>query len=221
MAQLQATSVNGLFTVSGGFSLSGSGTGLNSIPGSAFVNGAVTNDKIADNTISRTKIGYAGAVLQTILIRFDNRPGWSTPTGAGTAVTSMRLTITPTYSNSLIICEWRLHGECGSHDAGFRVARNGSLVSGTFAGFNTNVGNNNHSYINSEWYDSDDNSTPQSPSFLWYDFPGTTSTIFYDPLTGSNDGNTRTYFQNRPIGSAGQNNHENGVSWGRITEIRQ
>jgi len=219
MATLQATSVNGTLTVTG--TISGSGGSLSSIPGTAFVGGAITNDKIADNTIGRTKMGYAGAVLQTILIRYDPRPGWSAPTGNGTLVSSMRLTITPTYSNSLIICEWRLHGEAGSHDCGFRVARNGSLLTGTYAGHNTDTGNNNHSYINSEWYDSDDSSTPQSPSFLFYDFPGTTSSVFYDPQVGSNDGNTRTYFQNRPISSGGQNNHENGVSWGRITEIRQ
>lgn len=222
MATLQATSVNGTLTVNAPFNFSGSGTSLNSIPGAAFVNGAVTNDKIANNTISRGKIGYAGAVLQTIMVRFDNRPSWSTPTNyPGTLVSSLRLTITPTYSNSLIICEWRIHGECGSHDAGFRVARNGSIVTGTFAGFNTNTGQNNHSFINSEWYDADDSSTPQSPSFLYYDFPNTTSSVFYDPTTASTDGGNRTFFQNRPISSAGQNNHENGVSWGRITEIRQ
>ncbi len=222
MATLQATSINGTLTVTG--TITGSGTSLSSIPGTAFVNGAVTSDKIADNTISRTKIGYAGAVLQTILIRYDPRPSWSVPTNAstgGTAITTMRLTITPTYSNSLIICEWRLHGEAASHDMGFRVARNGTLITGTFAGFNTNTGQNNHSYINSEWYDADDSSTPQSPSFLFYDFPNTTSSVFYDPLSASSDGGTRTFFQNRPISSAGQNNHENGVSWGRITEIRQ
>jgi hypothetical protein len=222
MATLQATSVSGTLTVSAPFNYTGAGTSLNSIPGTAFNGGAVTSDKIADNTIGRSKIGYAGAVLQTIMIRYDPRPGWSTPTSAnGTLVSSMRLTITPTYSNSLIICEWRLHGECASHDAGFRVARNGTVVTGTYAGFNRDTGQNNHSFINSEWYDADDSSTPQSPSFLYYDFPGTTSSTFYDPSTASTDGNTRTYFQNRPISSGGQNNHENGVSWGRITEIRQ
>jgi hypothetical protein len=220
MATLQATTITGTLTVTSG-TFGGAGTSLNSIPGTAFVSGAVTNDKIATSTIARTKMGYAGAVLQTFLIRYDGRPGWSVPSNAGTAITACRLSITPTYSNSLIICEWRLHGEAGSHDQGFRVFKNGSLVTGTYAGFNTDSGNNNHSYINSEWYDTDDSSTPQSPSFLYYDFPGTTGAIFYDPAAGSNDGGTRTYFQNRTVNSAGQNNHENGVSWGRITEIRQ
>jgi hypothetical protein len=219
MANLQATTVTGTLSVTG--SITGSGTSLNSIPGTAFNGGAVTNDKIANNTISRTKIGYAGAVLQTILIRYDPRPGWSAPTNNGNPVTTMRLSITPTYANSLIICEWRLHGESASHDTGFRVFRNNALVTGTFAGFNTNVGQNSHSYINSEFYDGDDGSTPNLCAFLYYDFPNTTSAIFYDPAIGSSDGGTRTFFQNRPNNSVGQNNHENGVSFGRITEIRQ
>lgn len=224
MATLQATTVNGTLTVNSG-TLSGSGSGLNSIPGSAFQNGAITYDKIANTTLGATKFGYAGAVLQTFLIRYDGRPGWSTPTGYGTEITTMRLQITPIYANSLIICEWRLHGEAASHDCGFRVLKNSGAINGTYAGYNQDFGNgglgNNHAYINSEWYDSDDNSTPQSPSFLYYDYPGTTSTIYYSPCTGSNDGNTRTYYQNRCDGSAGQNNHENGTSWGRITEIKQ
>jgi hypothetical protein len=221
MATLQATNITGTLAVTSPGTITGLGTSLTAIPGTAFVNGAVTNDKIANNTITRGKIGYAGAVLQTILRRYDPRPSWSAPTSyPGTLVTSLRLTITPTYSNSLIVCEWRLHGEA-NHDQGIRVCRNGSIITGTYAGFNQNTGQNNHSFINSEWYDGDDGSTPQSPSILFYDFPGTTSSIFYDPSIASTDGGTRTYYQNRPIGSAGQNNHENGVSWGRITEIRQ
>ena len=91
MATLQATSIAGTLTVSAPFNYSGSGASLNSIPGTAFVSGAVTSDKIADNTISRSKMGYAGAVLQTIMVRYDPRPGWSTPTSTnGNLVSSMR-----------------------------------------------------------------------------------------------------------------------------------
>ena len=220
MATLQATSVNGTLTVTG--TITGSGSSLNSIPGTAFQNGAITNDKIANDTIGRTKMGYAGAVLQTRLIRYDPRPGWSTPTSAnGTIVSTMRLDITPQYSNSLIICEWRLHGECGSHDAGFRVARNGTVVTGTYAGFNRDTGQNNHSFINAAWYDPDNSSTPKQVKILYYDFPGTTSALWYEPSFASTDGGTRTFLFNRTTGSGGQNNHENGTSFGRITEIRQ
>jgi hypothetical protein len=223
MATLQATTINGTLTVNSG-SITASGSSLNSIPGSAFNGGAVTNAKIANTTLDYTKFGFAGHVVQTLVNRYDPRPGWSAPTstGGGTLVTSNRLTITPKYSNSLIICEWRMHGEGGSHDQGFRVARNGSVItSGAYAGINTDTGNNNHSFIESSWYDADDNSTPMICAFLYYDVPGSTATVYYDPVVASTDGGTRTYFQNRPIGSGGQNNHENGISIGRITEIRQ
>lgn len=223
MATLQTTSVNGTLQVNSG-TLSGAGSSLTSIPGGAFQTGAVTSAKIAGNTLAATKFGFAGHVVQTRMIRYDPRPSFSVPTsaGGGTRITTMRLDITPVYSNSLIICEWRIHGESGSHDQGFRVARNGSVItSGAYAGINTNTGNNNHSFIESSWYDSDDNSTPQICAFLYYDVPGSTSAVFYEPVVASTDGGTRTFRQNRPLGSAGQNNHENGVSFGRITEIRQ
>jgi hypothetical protein len=222
MATLQATTINGTLTVNSG-NITGSGSSLTSIPGSAFVAGAVTAAKVAGNTLSASKFGFAGHVVQTIMRRYDPRPGWSVPTstGGGTLISTMRLSITPVYSNSLIICEWRLHGEVGS-DSGIRVARNGGVpTSGAYAGINTDTGNNNHSFISSEWYDGDDNSTPQIAAWLYYDVPGSTAAVFYDPCFASTDGGTRTYCQNRPLGSGGQNNHENGVSFGRITEIRQ
>lgn len=223
MATLQATNINGTLQVNSG-TLSGAGSSLNSIPGSAFQGGAVTGAKIAGNTLARTKFGFAGHVVQTIMMRYDPRPGWSAPTstGGGTIMSANRLTITPQFSNSLIICEWRIHGEAASHDQGFRVARNGSVItSGAYAGINNDTGNNNHSFLNSEHYDADDNSTPNINAWMYYDVPGSTATVFYDPVVASTDGGTRTFLQNRPVGSGGQNNHENGVSFGRITEIRQ
>jgi hypothetical protein len=55
----------------------------------------------------------------------------------------------------------------------------------------------------------------------FYDVPGNTSNNFYDPVYGSSDGGTRTFWMNSTVNSRGQNNHENGVSFGRITEIKQ
>lgn len=223
MATLQATSVNGTLTVTSG-NISGSGSSLNSIPGSAFQSGAITNAKIAGSTLGSAKFGFAGHVVQTIMRRYDPRPNWSVPTstGGGTLITSMRLTITPVYSNSLIICEWRFHGEAANSDQGMRVARNGSvLTSGAYAGINTDTGNNNHSFNSCEWYDGDDSSTPMVVGFMYYDIPGSTATVYYDPVASSTDGGTRNLLQNRTVNSAGQNNHENGVSFARITEIRQ
>lgn len=223
MATLQGTNINGTLTVNSG-AITASGSSLNSIPGSAFNNNAVTAAKVAGNTLARSKFGFAGHVVQTIMTRYDPRPGFSIPTstGGGTILSQLRLSITPQYANSLIICEWRIHGEPGNSDQGIRVAKNGGVpTSGAYAGINTDTGNNNHSFISCEWYDGDDNSTPMVVAFLYYDVPGSTAAVFYDPCFASTDGGTRTMCLNRPLGSAGQNNHENGVSFARITEIRQ
>jgi hypothetical protein len=110
-----------------------------------------------------------------------------------------------------------------THDSGWSVVTNGgNRASGTYAQFNQNVGNNSHSYLLGDtFYDQDTGSTPTCSLLTYYDVPGNTNARFYEPVFGSNDGGTRTFFINRTVGSAGQNNHENGVSFGRITEIRQ
>lgn len=218
MAQLQGTTVNGNIDAT---TLSGSGSSLNSLPNASLSALGITNASIADSAIGRANMNYTGAVIQTIVTRYDPRPQYSMPTSyPGNIISDLRLTITPQYSNSMIIVEWFIHGEPNNHDAGVRVARNGSVDFGS-GGYNNNSGRNNHSFINAAWYDPDNNSTPKAVKILFFDFPGTTSTIFYDPCMASTDGGTRTFNMNRITGSSGQNNHENGVSFGRITEIRQ
>jgi hypothetical protein len=218
MAQLQATTINGNVNAT---TLSGSGGSLNSLPNASLASLGITNASIADNAIGRANMNFVGAVIQTAVVRFDGRPQYSMPTSyPGNLISDLRLSITPQYSNSMIICEWFISGEPNNHDAGVRVARNGSVDFGS-GGYNNNSGRNNHSFINAAWYDPDNNSTPKVVKILFYDFPGTTGGIFYDPCMASTDGGTRTFNMNRTTGSGGQNNHENGVSFGRITEIRQ
>jgi hypothetical protein len=115
-----------------------------------------------------------------------------------------------------------ISGEPNNHDSGIRVAKNGTVVTTAgFQGYNNNSGQNNHSFINSQWYDPDDNSTPQLSKILYFDRPATTSTIFYEPAFASSDSGTRNFNMNHCTGSNGQDNHENGTSFGRIWEIRQ
>ena len=219
MASLQGTTITGNVSAT---TLSGSGASLSNLPSASITDGTITNGSFADNSIGRANMNFAGAVLQTIVMRYDGRPGISMPTSyPGGQLSNLRLTITPQYSNSLIIVEYFISGEPNNHDSGVRLCRNGSVVTGTYAGFNTNSGQNNHSFINAAWYDPDNNSTPKTCKVFYYDYPGTTSSVYYEPSFASTDGGTRTYLLNRCTGSAGQNNHENGVTYGRITEIRQ
>jgi hypothetical protein len=220
MANLQGTTVTGNFSAT---TLSGSGASLNSIPTEALINLGLSNGTFADAAFGRANINFAGAVLQCITRRYDGRPQISMPTAStGTNDTNLRLNITPTYSNSLIICEWMINGEPNDHDSGVRVAKNGTVVTTAgYQGYNNDTGQNAHSFISSNWYDPDNNSTPQNAKILYFDRPGVTTAIYYEPSYASSDSGTRTFNQNRVTGSAGQENHENGTSFGRIWEIRQ
>lgn len=223
MATLQGTTVTGTLSAT---TFSGSGGGITGLATANLANQTLNNAQLNANAITNTKLNFAGAVLQTRVIRFDARPAYSGPTNAttgGTRITDLRLNITPVYANSLIVCEWWIHGEANNHDSGWFVSINGgNLVGGTFATFNQNVGQNSHSYLLGDtFYDQDTSSTPTCSLLTYYDVPGNTNARFYEPVYGSNDGGTRTFFINRCVGSGGQTNFENGVSFGRITEIRQ
>jgi hypothetical protein len=223
MASLTGTSVTG--TLSAG-TFSGTGTGITGLTASNLNGSTIANAQLNANAVTNTKLNFAGAVVQTRVIRYDARPTYSGPTNAtngGTALTTLRLSITPVYSNSLIVCEWWIHGEAGNHDAGWHVSTNsGNLATGTYAQFNTDTGQNNHSFLLGEtFYDQDQGSTPTCSLLTYYMVPGNTNAIYFDPVFGSTDGGTRTFYLNRTVGSAGMVNHENGISTGRITEIRQ
>jgi hypothetical protein len=223
MATLQGSTVTGTLSAT---TFSGGGSGITNLASGNLSGSTLGNAQINSNAITNTKLNFSGAVLQTRVIRYDARPSYSGPTNGttgGTRIPQLRLDITPLYSNSLIICEWWIHGEANNHDSGWFVSTNsGNLVGGTYAQFNQNVGQNSHSYLLGDtFYDQDTGSTPTCSLLTYYDVPGNTSARFYEPVYGSNDGGTRTFFINRIVGSSGQVNHENGVSFGRITEIRQ
>lgn len=220
MANLQATGVTGTIEAD---SFTGSGSGITNLSSARFANASITNAKIAADGATRTKLNFSGAVLQCILIRQDARTNYSAPfNNNGTAMTNLRLTITPTYTNSLIICEWHIHGEAGSHDQGFRVGKNGTVVtSGGYQGYNNNTGQNGHSFITSDHYDQDDSSTPHCSVLMYYDKPNTTSSVYYEPHVAAANNGTRNFNLNHTVSSNGQGNYENGTSFGRIWEIRQ
>lgn len=223
MATLSGSSVSGTLSAT---TFSGNAVGVTNLSSPNLNGSTLNNAQFNANAVTNTKLNFAGAVIQTRVIRYDARPSYSGPTNGttgGTRLTQLQLSITPVYSNSLIVCEWWIHGEANNHDSGWFVSINGgNLVGGSYPTYNSNVGQNSHSYLLGDtFYDQDTGSTPTCSLLTYYDVPGSTATRTYDPVFGSNDGGTRTFFINRTVNSGGQVNHENGVSFGRITEIRQ
>jgi hypothetical protein len=162
------------------------------------------------------------SIVQVKYVRTDNRTTYaSNNSGDGTTITDLNLTITPKYSNSLLLCQWMVNGEL-HQDNVFLIHRNGALVTtSTYEGYNNAQGNNRWSGIASGFYDQNEDSTP-SNWFLQYLIPaGSTTATTLAPAVRSSSGSNFTLALNRTINAASQDAYERMVSTGTIWEIAQ
>lgn len=161
----------------------------------------------------------------------SNGSNWSTTdTDFGqyfVEITPVRVTITPRYSNSVIAIHWNIFGEPNTHNTGFKIAE---LVDGVptiirrsgYEGYNRNASEGiveyNH-YI-SDFYDTDNDSTPRMSNFVYHDKPNSTDERTYTIMFGANGNSANTYRLNRAVGSTGTN-YEYGVTTFFWEEIYQ
>lgn len=181
--------------------------------------------------VNGNKIGHIGSdfgafkgnVVQCRVTRYDVRTSVTTGTGvSGVEITGLRVSITPKFINSMILCNFFVFGEGSTHNIIYIIYKNGSVPTGEYAGFNKESGLVNFSGIATTGdYDAGDyNSTPHNTMFPYHDFPGTTSeTIYGVGIKSSNSGNS-SYFINRTVGTP-QTSYETGVSFGIVWEIAQ
>lgn len=166
------------------------------------------------NLASGTVLQQQGAVIQTVWLRTDTRSTYSAPnSGNGTAITPLRLTITPKRSDSWIWLRWVVFHEM-HHDTVLLVHQNGSLI-----GYNTQRGNVRWSGIYTPPYDNDYSSTPHTATVNWFVKAGSTSSRYYDLACRSSSSGNYTFALNRTNGSAGQDSYEAGFSYGWAREI--
>lgn len=175
-------------------------------------------------TIGSDYGAFRGNVVQCRITRYDTKTSVATGTSDGGEITGLRVSITPKFSNSMIICMFQIFGEgASSHNYIFRVFKNGSLPTGTYAGLNNETGNTNWSGIAMALpYESDHDSTPHQSVFYYHDFPGSTNAVTYAPAIKNTDGGgSYTYYVNRSVNSSQSNSYENGVSFSIAWEIAQ
>ena len=170
---------------------------------------------------------FIGNVVQCRVTRYDAQTSGSTGTGNdGAELTGMRVSITPKFSNSMILCQFQVHLEMNTAewDAMFTVYRNSAVPTGTYAGFNTVVGNALWSGLAvTASYDGVNNAstTPYTQSFIYHDFPETLNTLTYAPGIKTSDPTAKTFYINRTTSSTGANSNECGVSFSTVWEIAQ
>jgi hypothetical protein len=163
------------------------------------------------------------SIVQVKYFRTDTRTTYSAgPSGNGTTMTALNLTITPRYSNSLLLAQWMINGEA-HQDNVFLVHRDGSVVTtSTYEGYNNVLGlASRWSGMMSGFYDQNEDSTP-SNWFLQYLVPASSvASTTLAPAIRSSNGNTYTFALNRTINGATQDSYETMVSTGTIWEIAQ
>jgi len=180
----------------------------------------------SSNTISlssENKLYIPGQVVQCQVVRVDTQHTYSYgTTNTGIEMTNLRVAITPKFSSSMILCMFQIFGEPSNHNTIFKVFKNGTVPTGTYAGFNTTSGETSWSGIAMALpYETDYNSTPFSQTFYYHDFPNSTSQQTYAPGVKDSNNNNRTWYLNRPAGSAGTGIYETGVSFAIAWEIAQ
>lgn len=161
----------------------------------------------------------SGSVIQTVWVRSDTRTTYaSNPTGNGTTVTELNLTITPRFASSTIICDWMINGEL-MQDNLFVIHKDGTLQTSP-AGYNTAIGNARYSGYTSGFYDQNEDSTPSNWKVTYVDNSlGSTSSRTYAPAIRSSSSGTYTLALNRTLNGSASDAYESMVSVGVAMEI--
>jgi hypothetical protein len=163
-----------------------------------------------------------GSVVQVQTIRSDARVTMSSnPSGNGTTITQLGVSITPKFANSKLIVQWMINCEIQENNV-FLVHKNGELIitSGE-TGYNSEAGNVRYSGVASAAYDTDSDSTMSSFFIQYFCTSGSTGTQVFAPAVRSANANTSTLALNRTLGTLGSDNRENTISTGTVWEIAQ
>lgn len=173
--------------------------------------------------VSGTSLYAPGMIVQSQRVRTDVKATYSMPTtGNGTSITDLGLTITPKFSNSLMLMTWMINHEV-TYNMVFTIFQDGALITTSgYEGYNRESGNVRWSGVVSGVHDRADISTTMTNAFIQYAIPaGSTAARTYTPAAKSSDATVNNFFLNRPVAGTGQDTWENGVSTGIIMEIAQ
>jgi len=183
-------------------------------------NVTATNVVRADRIAATSSFAAPGVAVQLVYNRVDSKDVYSFATAGSTGsfITSLNTSITPRSATSKILVTYCISYEV-HHDTIFRLYRNVGGVD-TMIGTNTTDGN----YWSGIWYpgyDADNASTPTTNTLMYLDSPATTSAITYKLMIQSGGIGATSFYLNRSVGSAGQQNYEVAISQVFLQEIAQ
>ena len=167
-------------------------------------------------------LARTGSILQTVVTRSDSRVAYSSAaSGNGTTVGELGLTITPRYASSHIWCRWMITGEF-HQDNVFVLHKDGALVTSGPVGYNSQVGNVRYSGIMPAFYDQNEDSTPSTWRMHYLDDTASSAaTRTYAPAVRGSGASAYTFYLNRTVNAATQDNYEQSISYGIAMEIQR
>lgn len=179
----------------------------------------------ADNFITMSPghtLKYPGALIQTVYARTDARSSYASPaSGNGTTITDLNISITPKFSDSLLLITWMMNGEIGENNV-FVIHQDGALITTTgYEGYNNVAGNSRWSGFVAARYDADVATTPQNYTVQYYVPAGSTASRIYAPAVRAANATAQTFFLNRCAGSTGADGNEVQISTACVMEIAQ
>jgi len=164
-------------------------------------------------------LNSSGSIIQTVYGRSDAFTAYSAATsGDGTTVSALSASITPKSATNRIICNWMITGE-GNYNVVWLIHRDGALITTAGEEGRNNVSNNRWVGFAPMSYDVDVASTPNIMNIQYSQIAGTTSTITYSPAIRGSGASAQTFYLNRPVGSAGADDYEIGVSTFVLYEV--
>ena len=169
------------------------GLGVGGLPA-----GTVNATTLASSAVTAAKIGYSGAIIQTQYVSSGTRVQ-TTHSGFVEPSSAFRVTITPQYSNSMIIIKYHLPFNQNSASNIITVLRAFRIVGGGSKDYAlTSRGNSNGSrnpiaggaIRPGNGYDNNDQNIE---TLTVIDFPNTTSAVQYGFESGPEGGNTTSW----------------------------
>jgi hypothetical protein len=193
------------------------------------------NRVLLNGNTSNTELRVPGLPLQVHYHRIDQANAYTCVASGGNLagedysdfgnsveVEATRMTITPKVANSIIQIDFSMFGEPNSHQSGFLIGQYHSanttvtvIRRSGFEGFNNVEAKDlNNTYI-SDFYDSNDATTPRQSNFMYIDKPGTTNPVTYVLIFKATTAANRIYNLNQTVTTG----NEHGVSTMKIQEI--
>jgi len=162
-----------------------------------------------------------GEIIQTVFTREDAASQYYVASNhpfPGAIITPLETKIKPKYTTSLIMMEVSINGISTSADSGFRIVKDGELI--TTAGYE---GYNNKHHPNYWGVYAHIGNTSQQHSFIYFDKPATTNELRYGIAFGSSNAPTSSMsFVLNDVGSGPPaQGDEQGVSIIKLSEIYQ